>query len=87
MVKAAVAESFAPELAGEVMDVLDLYGVLPYEWERERVQLAILHLSEGDLGKLYHYTDVATQDYRDVLYWAEYPRERDFDFHRPPSSD
>jgi hypothetical protein len=71
-VQAAAAERFAPELVDEVMAVLSLYGVLPYEVERARVQFAILRLSEGDLSKLYHYADAATQDYRDVLYWAEY---------------
>ncbi len=87
MVQAAAAESFAPELVNEVMAVLDLYRLLPYERERERVQLAILHLSNGDLDKVRHDVAVAKLDYRDVLYWAEYPRERDFDFHRPPSGD
>ena len=41
--------------------------------ERERVQHAILTLSSGDVGKLSHNLEVALQDYRDVLSWAEYP--------------
>lgn len=41
--------------------------------EPERVQRAILTLSGGDVGKLSHNVAVALQDYRDVLYWAEYP--------------
>lgn len=41
--------------------------------EPERVQRAILTLSGGDVGKLAHNVAVALQDYRDVLYWAEYP--------------
>lgn len=40
--------------------------------EPERVQRAILTLSGGDVGKLSHNVAVALQDYRDVLYWAEY---------------
>jgi hypothetical protein len=43
--------------------------------ERERVQLATLKLSEGRLDRLRHYVEAAIQDYRDVLAWAEYPRE------------
>ena len=69
----AVAELFRHEDLADVMAILDLYGVKSYERERERVQLAILKLSEGDAGKLLHYLDVAKKDYRDVLYWAEYP--------------
>ncbi len=41
--------------------------------ELERVRRAILMLSGGDVGKLTHGVAVAMQDYRDVLYWAEYP--------------
>ena len=43
--------------------------------ERERVQLATLKLSEGRLDRLRHFVEAAIQDYRDVLAWAEYPRE------------
>ncbi|MGA7669282.1 MAG: hypothetical protein WBW04_02605 [Nitrolancea sp.] len=56
-----------------VMAVLDEYGVEPYERECERVQRAIIRLAEGDLDKLRKYLHVAKQDYRDVLFWAEYP--------------
>jgi hypothetical protein len=56
-----------------VMEVLDLYGTESYERERERVQLAILKLSEGSQEKLLQFLDVAKLDYRDVLAWAEYP--------------
>ncbi len=69
----AAAELFRHQDLADVMAILDLYGVKSYERERERVQLAILKLSEGDAGKLLHYLDVAKKDYRDVLYWAEYP--------------
>jgi hypothetical protein len=40
----------------------------------ERVQLAVLKLSEGHLDKLGHYGDLALVDYRDVIYWAETQR-------------
>jgi hypothetical protein len=38
-----------------------------------RVQRAILMLAEGDLDRLRHYVQAATGDWRDVLWWAEYP--------------
>jgi hypothetical protein len=34
------------------MEILDLYGIESHEGERERVQIAILKLSEGDDDKL-----------------------------------
>lgn len=57
----------------KIMEILDLYGVESYEQERERVQYHILELSEGDMEKLFHYLKAAKQDYRDVIYWTEYP--------------
>ena len=58
----------------EILEYLDLYGVEPYERERERVQLAILRLSKGNLEKLLEFIDMAKKDYRDALLWAEsYP--------------
>jgi hypothetical protein len=41
--------------------------------ESERVHLAALKLAQGDLERLRHNVQVARTDYRDVLYWAEYP--------------
>jgi len=46
---------------------------------RERVQLAILKLSEGNEEKLREFFAVAKRDYRDVLFWAEYPEEARLD--------
>ena len=43
--------------------------------ERERVQLAVLKLSDGDHEKLKHNIQAAIVDYRDVLAWAEYPTQ------------
>ena len=70
-VLAAIAQYFPTEGVADVRAILDLYGVEAYERERERVQLGILKLSAGDIDKLFHFTDVAKHDYRDVLYWAE----------------
>jgi len=61
--------SFAEDQIAAVIAALDRYtGPEP-----ERVQRAMLTLSGGDVGKLSHNVAVALQDYRDVLYWAEYP--------------
>ena len=36
-----------------------------------RVTRCIIHLSGGDLTKLKSNIDVANQDWRDIIYWAE----------------
>ena len=53
------------------------YG--PEDWHKEcnRVYLAIIKLSEGDLDKLKHFVVRAAADYRDVLLWAEYEVSHD----------
>ena len=56
-------------------DILERYGPGPYDKEPDRVRLAILKLSGSDLEKLQRNTNRARQDYRDVLAWAEYPRQ------------
>ena len=67
-VVAAVRERFPARQESEIIAILDLYGSETHESERERVQLAILKLSEGDEDKLLHFVGAAKQDYRDVLY-------------------
>lgn len=41
--------------------------------EKSRVQRAILVLAEGDPEMVETYVDQANGDYRDPLFWAEYP--------------
>lgn len=43
--------------------------------ETPRVHRAVLVLSGGVLARLDAMVDAANTDYRDVLYWAEYPEE------------
>ncbi len=62
-------------LAQQALALLDTYGLEPHELERERVQLAILKLSGGDLDQLRQAVAQARVDYRDILAWAEYPEE------------
>src|SRR2546430_1500492 len=92
-VVAAVQGSFPDSSRTRVLELLYGYGVESYERERERVQLAILKLSDGNEEKLREfvavaepgYSDVgefvavAKRDYRDVLFWAENPEEARLD--------
>ena len=64
-----------PERKGEVAALLSEYGTEEYEREPERVRLAVLKISNGDLYKLKESIRAAKVDYRDVLAWAEYPEE------------
>ena len=43
--------------------------------EAERVHLAVLKLSGGDIEKLERHVEVARTDFRDVVSPAEYPRQ------------
>src|SRR2546421_4939626 len=78
-VVAVVQKTFPEGAHARVLELLDRYGVESYERERERVQLAILKLSEGNEEKLRKFVTVAKRDYRDVLFWAEYPEESRLD--------
>ena len=78
-VVAVVQKTFAETSCSRVLELLDTYGVESYEREQERVQLAILKLSEGNEEKLREFVAVAKRDYRDVLFWAEYPEESRLD--------
>jgi hypothetical protein len=78
-VVAAVRKTFPESEHVRVLELLDHYGVESYERERERVQLAILKLSEGNEEKLREFVAVAKRDYRDVLFWADNPDEARLD--------
>ena len=76
---AAIQKAFPERSRGQVLVLLDTYGVESHERERERVQLAILKLSEGNEEKLREFIAVAKRDYRDVLFWADNPDEAKLD--------
>jgi len=76
---AAIQKAFPERGWGQVLVLLDTYGVESHERERERVQLAILKLSEGSEEKLREFVAVAKRDYRDVILWTEYPEESKLD--------
>jgi hypothetical protein len=70
-VEAAVSAAFPHGHTAAVLAALDLYGTEPHERERERVQLAIVALCQGDEARLRNLVESAKKDYRDVLYWVE----------------
>ena len=57
--------------------VLERYGTEKYESETDRVRLAVLKLSgdRPDLKDLSRLVQSAKEDYRDIIAWAEYPRQ------------
>jgi len=67
----ATGQIFPFEDTGKILEILDRYGAEPHERDRERVHLAILALSRGDLEELEKLLTYAKRDYRDVLYWAQ----------------
>src|SRR5262245_27783776 len=73
LVVSKIRECFPAETAENVLATLDQYGTESYERERERVQIAILKLANGNLEELPRLIQVAKRDYRDVLASAEYP--------------
>src|SRR5437660_12559552 len=78
-VVAVVQQTFPEGAHTRVLELLDGYGIESHERERERVQLAILKLSEGNEEKLREFVAIAKRDYRDVLFWAENPDEARLD--------
>ena len=68
---AAARAAFPQGDTAAIVEMLDLYGTEPYERERERVQLAVLTLSQGSEDKLLQFVQAAKTDYRDVLSWVE----------------
>ncbi len=60
----------------EILSILHVYGSDRHESERHRVYLAILKLcDEESVADPSHYVEMAKQDARDVLAWAEYPNQ------------
>jgi hypothetical protein len=67
----AAEKAFAPDDLAEAISLLGTYR----DNETERVQLAVIALSTNGLDDLRHYAAAAARDYRDVLFWAEYPED------------
>lgn len=64
-------------LRDEVIEILNTYGIETYEQEALRLRLAILKLSGNapTLDEVKLKTKYAKEDFRDILTWAEYPRQ------------
>lgn len=80
IIKQKISQLWPEHESHEILKILDQYGAESYHKEIKRVHLAIIKLSEGDLGRLKHFVDVARSDYRDVLAFAEYPGEMKLGF-------
>jgi hypothetical protein len=64
-----------PEKRGAAEGALRRYGMESYENEPVRVRLAVLKISGGDLDRIRRNIATAKQDCRDILAYAEYPRQ------------
>jgi hypothetical protein len=76
-----IATDFPSEAPAKILALLERYeGV-----EKSRVTRCILHLARGSANQLLHFIGNANNDYRDVIYWAEYGRndQRVHDFNEP----
>jgi hypothetical protein len=58
-----------------VRKILGGYGREAREREPDRVRLAILKLAGAALRPVEKFTGYAREDYRNILAWAEYPRQ------------
>src|SRR5688572_28268346 len=73
-VKRIALRDFGEAQLSLAMSILDEFGKQDWNPPSARVRLAILKLAKGDLDRLLDQTQVAINDYRDVLSAAEYPR-------------
>jgi hypothetical protein len=72
-VKRIAIRDFGEDNISKVLSILDEYNK-DYNEPSARVCLAILKLANGDLDQLIVKTNMAIEDFRDVLAQAEYPR-------------
>ena len=66
-VRNRIETEYDPSIQTEIAEVLNLYE----DNERERVQLHILQLANGNKDEIYSLVEAANQDYRNIIYWAE----------------
>jgi len=63
-----------PGRSQEARAILARNGTEAHEREQERIHLAAVDLSGGDIEELKRLIDLAKQDRRDILLWAERKR-------------
>lgn len=68
-----VKQLFSNDSTGQIMEILDQYGIEQHEVSRERVQLAALRLCQGNEEKLRKHIEHARIDRRDIVRIAEEP--------------
>ncbi len=73
-VKRIALRDFGEAQLSLAVSILDEFGKQDWNPPSTRVRLAILKLAKGDLDRLLDETQVAINDYRDVISAAEYPR-------------
>ena len=76
----------AEAAAAAALALLNGYGAQPWHREADRVRLAMLMQSRGELGRLRELAALADRDYRDVLVGAEYPEEFQASLRTPPEA-
>lgn len=74
-VKARIEKDFPREHHAKVEALMATYGTETFHKEQERVLLDILLLAKGDLRVVEELVERARMDYRDIIFWAEYPAE------------
>ena len=68
----------------EVIRILSEMELRNEEVVSERIYRAIIFLSEGDVEKLHHFINLYFEDYRDLIWQAEYedPEIQKYDFNK-----
>ena len=84
-IEARIATNFDNAHREEARDILRRLDEELREGEHARILRCVLFLSGGDMELLVYYSDRASSDWRDVIYWAEYDEQdhRLRDFNQP----
>jgi hypothetical protein len=76
LLQAKLKNTFPDESVRErVCEILEAYGLESHEQEPFRVRLAVLKLGGPETVEIEKWTKYAKEDFRDILAWAEYPRQ------------
>lgn len=74
-----IQRDYPNEKRKKVEELLGSYGIESYQKEHERVLMDILKLAKGDIKQVKELVERAKKDYRDIIFWAEYPEESKLD--------
>ncbi|MEM7165374.1 MAG: hypothetical protein AAF581_07920 [Planctomycetota bacterium] len=73
-VERVALRDFGSDSLPTVLALLQSYGNETWHGAPARVRLAAMKLADGDIEELATMVKAASDDYRDVLAWAEYPQ-------------